>query len=312
MRAVTLDEVPADPSVTDVADPDPQAGELLVKVAGSSINGFDAATAAGYLQEVVEHRFPLVIGKDFAGMVAAVGQDVTGFAIGDTVFGVVMKPYLGTGSLAEYVTVPAGTGVAHIPAGLTESDAGALGLAGTTALDSVDAAGIESGDIVLISGATGGVGAIAVQYAALRGATVIATARPGPEHDFVNGLTAANIEPVDYTGDLAAQVRVIAPRGVDAVLHFAGDGAQLTKLLRPGGRIASTLGFGPDFVKDQDATAVVVVADTDAAALHRVAADAAAGTIRVPVTAVFPLEDAPQAFSAFRSGAVGKIAVSMM
>src|SRR4051812_37993793 len=99
MRAVTLDSVPASPSVTDVAEPRPEAGEVLVKVA-ASINGFDAATAAGYLQGMMEHRFPLVPGKDFAGTVAAVGEGVADLAVGDPVFGVVMKPFLGTGSLA--------------------------------------------------------------------------------------------------------------------------------------------------------------------------------------------------------------------
>ena len=90
----------------EVDVPAPQPGEVLVKVAASSINGFDVATAAGYLQGMMEHRFPLVIGKDFAGTVAALGEGVTDYAVGDQVFGVVMQPFLGTGSLTEYVTVP--------------------------------------------------------------------------------------------------------------------------------------------------------------------------------------------------------------
>src|SRR5438876_883040 len=139
MRAVTLDSVPATPAVGEVDLPRPEAGELLVKVAVSSVNGFDAATAAGYLQQLMEHRFPLVVGKDFAGTVEALGEGVEGFGVGEAVFGVVMKPFLGTGSLAECVTVPAGYGVAAIPEGLAVRDAGALGLAGTAALDSVNA-----------------------------------------------------------------------------------------------------------------------------------------------------------------------------
>lgn len=74
---------------------------MLVRVASSSVNGFDAATAAGYPQGMMEHRFPLVVGKDFAGTVEALGDGVDGFAVGDAVFGVVMKPFLGAGSLVH-------------------------------------------------------------------------------------------------------------------------------------------------------------------------------------------------------------------
>jgi NADPH:quinone reductase-like Zn-dependent oxidoreductase len=311
MRAVTLDSVPASPSVAEVAEPHPEAGEVLVKVAASSINGFDAATAAGYLQQLMEHRFPLVPGKDFAGTVAAVGEGVDNLAVGDPVFGVVMKPFLGTGSLAEYVTVPAGYGVARIPDGLSVAHAGALGLAGTAALDSVNAVDPNAGETVLVSGATGGVGALVVQIAAARGARVIATARPGEETDFVRSLTDAEVHVADYSGDLTDQVRAVAPGGVDAVVHLAGDGTQLVGLLRPGGRIVSTLGFGPDAVEGQDVTAIPVMADANPATLTTLAADVASGALRVPVTATYPLEQTPKAFADFGSGALGKLAITL-
>jgi NADPH-dependent curcumin reductase CurA len=86
---------------------------------------------------------------------------------------------------------------------------------------------VTEGDTVLVSGATGGVGALAVQLAVTRGARVIATARPGAEADFVTGLTGAEVRAVDYTGDLKGQVRAVAPEGVDVVLHLAGDGARV-------------------------------------------------------------------------------------
>ncbi len=310
MRAVTLSSVPATPAVTEVDAPRPDDGELLVKVAASSVNGFDASTAAGYLQGMMEHRYPLVLGKDFAGTVEAVGEGVEGFAVGDAVFGVVMKPFLGTGSLAQYVTVSAAIGVAPIPAGLKAEDAGALGLAGTAALDSLNALSPAEGETVLISGATGGVGALAVQMAAARGAKVIATARPGQETDFVTGLTDEQIHVVDFTGDLEAQVRAIAPDGVDAVLHLAGDGAQLAGLLRPGGEIASTVGLTQDGVKSQEVTVHTVWAAPNAQTLTTLAEQAASGALRVPVTASYPLEQTPQAFAAFGAGALGKLAIT--
>jgi NADPH:quinone reductase-like Zn-dependent oxidoreductase len=310
LRAVILDSVPSTPVVGEVDAPRPQAGEVLVKVVASSMNGFDAATAAGYLQGMMEHRFPLVIGKDFAGTVEALGEGVDAFAVGDAVFGVVMKPFLGTGSLAQYVAVPADSGIVPIPEGLSVRDAGALGLAGAAAMDSVNALAPDKTETVLISGATGGVGALAVQMTAARGARVIATARPGAEADFVSALTDTDVDLVDFTGDLDAQVRALAPNGVDTVLHLAGDGAQLAALLRPGGRIASTLGFGPDAVQGQDVTAHAVMADASTQTLTALAADAASGALRVPVTATYPLEQAPKAFAAFGSGALGKLAVN--
>ncbi|WP_327238371.1 NADP-dependent oxidoreductase [Streptomyces sp. NBC_01317] len=310
MRALVLNEVPSSPAVAEVDSPRPEAGELLVKVAVSSVNGFDAATAAGYLRGMMEHRFPLVVGKDFAGTVEALGEGVEGFSVGDAVFGVIMKPFLGTGSLAEYVTVSAGYGVTHVPAGLDIKDAGALGLAGIAAFDSLSALDLAKDETVLVSGATGGVGALAVQLAAALGARVIATARPGAEADFVSGLTDAEVAVVDFTGDLAAQVRALAPEGVDAIVHLAGDGVRLAGLLRPGGRIASTVGLTQEAVTGQDVIVHGVMADASAQTLTALAEKAASGALRVPVTAVFPLEEAADAFAAFGAGALGKITVT--
>ncbi|MBT2225236.1 NADP-dependent oxidoreductase [Nonomuraea sp. NEAU-A123] len=308
MRALAVTAVPGSPTLTELPTPAPEAGELLVRVAATSVNGFDAATAAGMLQGMMEHRFPLVLGKDFAGTVEAVGSDVTGFTAGDVVFGVVMKPFLGTGSLGEYVTVAAGYGVTRVPGKLGVAEAGALGLAGTAALTAVEALDPRGGESVLIVGATGGVGALALQYAQARGAQVIATARPGAETDFVRDLAGDGIEVVDHSGDLAAQVRALAPGGVSAALHLAGDGALVADLVTDGGRFASTLGFAPE---GDRLTATAVMADPTVAILDRLAADAVDGAIRVPVTRSYPLAEAAQAFDDFGAGAIGKLAITL-
>lgn len=232
-----------------------------------------------------------------------------GFAVGDAVFGVVMEPFLGAGSLAQYVAVPAGHSLARIPAGLKAEDAGALGLAGATAADSLNAMALVEHETVLISGA-GGVGSLAVQLAAARGAVVIATARPGAQTDYVTGLTGVEVHVVDFTGDLQAQVRAIAPDGVDAVLHLAGDGAQLAGLVRPGGRIASPAGLTQEAVKGKDVTVHPIMADPNAPTLTALAEQVASGALRVPVTATYSLEQAAQAFAAFGVSTPGKIAVS--
>lgn len=305
MRAFAVQEAGAAPGVLDLPDATPGPGEVLVRVAASSINGFDASVVAGHLQGMMEHRYPLVLGKDFAGTVEALGEGASRFALGDTVFGVVMKPYLGDGGLGEFVVVGEQNGISRVPDGVDVAAAGALGLAGSAALDSLGAVDAAAGRIVLVSGATGGVGALAVQYAAAAGATVIATARPGEEADFVRGLGAAHT--VDWSGDVVAQVRAIAPDGVDALLHFAGDAAALAPLLSDGGKIASPLGFGPD----QHPAATFIMADPTADTLDTLAADVASGKIRVPVTATFPLAETAKAFAAYGGGALGKLSVAV-
>lgn len=309
MRAITIDGYGVTPALTDLPEPKPEPGDVVVRVQASSINGIDALAAAGMLKGMMEHRFPVVLGKDFAGTVAAVGDDVSGFALGDKVFGVVMKPFLGDGGLAEHVSVSSGYGITAIPTGLSLADAGALGLAGTAALNSVDAVAPASGDVVLVAGATGGVGAYAIQLAAACGAEVIATAQPGAEADFVRDLGAAHV--VDYTGDLVPQVRAIAPGGVRSVVHLAGDAGPLVDLLATGGQLASTLGFGPDALTRDDVTATAVMANPDRPTLDKLAAEAVAGRLRVPVTRTYSLSEAPTAFADFAAGPIGKLAVTV-
>src|SRR3954465_7933583 len=131
MKAVVTSEQGAKPEVTEVAKPEPGAGEVLVKVQASSVNGFDLSVAGGHVVGMMEHRFPVVLGKDFAGTVEAVGEGVTRFAPGDKVFGVVMKPHLGDGGIGELLAVPADQFIAAVPDEVDLTTAGALGLAGT-------------------------------------------------------------------------------------------------------------------------------------------------------------------------------------
>ncbi|WP_205302620.1 NADP-dependent oxidoreductase [Nonomuraea montanisoli] len=291
----------------DLPVPEPGPGEVLVRVLASSVNGFDLGVLGGYLKGAYEYEFPVVLGKDFAGTVAAVGPDVTGLTPGEDVFGVVMRPTLGQGGFAEYVVVSETYGVARIPDGLGHTRAGVLGLAGTAALNAVDALAPAPGETVLISGATGGVGAFAVQLAAARGARVIATARPGAEAAFVTGLGATWA--VDHT-DLPARVRAIAPGGVDAALHLVGDGAAVAALLADGGRFASTIHYRPE-ESGRDIKATAVMADPTPDTLSRLAADAVEGRLRVPVARSYPLAEAPRALADFTGGTVGKFAVTI-
>jgi len=106
MRALILQDFDSAPVLGEVPTPEIDANEVRVRVQAASLNGFDTFVARGYLKGMMEHRFPVVLGKDFAGTVVAVGPDVSRFAVGDPVFGVVTKPFLGDGSYGEYVTIP--------------------------------------------------------------------------------------------------------------------------------------------------------------------------------------------------------------
>jgi NADPH:quinone reductase len=202
VRAYVLTEFDATPAVADVDVPEPAEGEVRVRVHAAAVNGFDISVASGYLKDMMEHRFPVVLGKDFAGTVDAVGPGVSGYEVGDRVFGVVTKPHLGDGSFAEYVTVSTAVGLATLPEEIDFVTGAALGLAGVAAISAVDAAVLQHGQTVLVVGATGGVGNQAVQLAAKAGGRVVATAATEEEQTLLRDLGAAEL--VDYTGDVVA------------------------------------------------------------------------------------------------------------
>ncbi|WP_024285570.1 NADP-dependent oxidoreductase [Cellulomonas sp. KRMCY2] len=309
MRAVALTEFGSAPEVRDVPIPEPAEGEVRVRVHAASVNGFDLAVAAGYLNGMMEHRFPVVLGKDFAGAVDAVGEGVTGYAVGERVFGVVTKAFLGDGSFGELVTVPIAVGLARLPESVSFTDGAALGLAGTAAVDAVDAAQLEPGQVVLVTGATGGVGNQAIQLAAHAGATVIATAHSVEEQSLVTGLGAAEV--VDYRQDVAAQVLAAHPGGVDAIVHLAGDGAALLPALRDGGRFASTLLGSPDQLPTQTATVAPVYATPTTATLDRLAQNSADQHTTVTIQKIYDLDEVAQAFADFGAGTRGKLVLTI-
>ncbi len=307
MRAVGLTEHGAHPRVLELPVPEPVEGELRVRVRAASVNGFDLAVVSGRLKGMMEHRVPVVLGKDFAGTVDAVSTGVTGYTPGDRVFGVVIKPYLGDGSFAEYVTVHASTGIAMLPQAVDFPEGGALGLAGAAAIAAVDAAGLDTGKTVLIAGATGGVGNQVIQLAATAGARVIATVHSTAEKVLVNTLGAAEV--VYYMEDIATQVLAVHPGGVDAVVHLAGAPAPLLSALRPGGRFVSTILGSPDQLPSERAEVVPVHAEPTRAILERLAEYQASGRTRVMIQRSYTLDEAPAALTDFARGTLGKLGI---
>jgi NADPH:quinone reductase-like Zn-dependent oxidoreductase len=307
--ALTAADQPA--TTVELPDPEAPAGGVLIRVRAAGVNGLDVIQANGYLVSMLAHEFPAIVGRDFAGVVEAVGEGRTDVAVGDEVLGFVPAwPTLHVGTYAELVAGGAELALASKPAGMSFATAAAIPLAGATALDAVDAAEVGAGDVVLVIGATGGVGSIAVQLAAQRGATVIATARSGEQEAFVRSLGAA--ETVDYTaGDVVEAMRARYPGGIDSLIDLVNraDGfAAVSSLVRDGGRIATTMGAADvEALAARGIRATNVMGAPTPGKLTDLAGQVAAGTLRIEIQQTFPLADAAAALAAFSGGTRGKL-----
>lgn len=305
MKAVVITGFGAQPQLTDLPIPEPGPGELLVRLHAAALNPFDWQVADGALKGVEEHTFPLVMGSDGAGVVERIGAGVNRFRPGDTVYGQFMNVARGRGSYAEYVLTAEDGRIARIPGDLSFSVAAALPTAGVAAYQAIEAARLDTGHIILVNGASGGVGQSAIQFAAHQGARVLATATPDIA-DHLRGLGAH--ETVDFTAaPTAEQVLAAHPDGIDAVLDLVtrpgGDGIDaLAGLLRPGGILIST-----NHAADVDALAareirgVNLSSDPGRAELEALADLAAAGKLRITLDTDIPLTGAPAAVSDARS-----------
>src|SRR5215212_193403 len=221
MRAITLNAPDTQPaSREDLPSPTPADNEVLVRVHASSVNPVDGSIAAGLLAGMgVEYDYPVTLGRDYAGTVEQIGSVVSAFKIGDQVFGFLLhaNPTARDGAWSALITVTQEQSIASVPDGVELATAGAAPLAGITAITAVDALDLSADDVVLVAGATGGVGSLAVQLAAEAGATVVAPALAEDE-EYLRGLGVSAIVPRD--GDVAVAVRERFPDGVDALLDL--------------------------------------------------------------------------------------------
>jgi len=295
MRGYAIEKFGVPGAVRELPLPEPGVGEILVRVKAAGVNAFDATVVAGFAKDYMEHRFPLVPGKDVSGVVQATGPGVTGYAAGDEIFGLDERPFIGAGTFAEFVTV-ATSAASRKPRNLDHVTAAALPTAGLTAQSAVDAASPAKGETVLILGATGGVGSFATQLSAASGARVLAVTR-GDHAAYARKLGAA--ETIDYTeADVAEVSRSLAGNGLDVILDFAGDRelvARLADVVRPGGRIVSTVGAADIEALAARGITGLNVNRGDPQRLGQLARLVDDGTLRAPATHVYPLEDAAEA-----------------
>jgi NADPH2:quinone reductase len=307
MKAIAINAFKDKPDFVEVPNPQAGEGEVVVNVEFASVNGMDLMSWLGYIEGMMPYEFPITLGRDFSGTVSAVGPGVDNYKTGDAVFGMYMAMPVHDGAFAPQIRVPTSS-ISKRPSGLDAKTAGALSLAGSAAKLAVDALEVKTGETVLVSGATGGVGALAMQMLKAKGAHVIATATPA-QASFV--VEHGADETIDYTGDLAPALRAKQPDGVDGVLHFAGDGLALIALLKSGGRAASLLGLGFQPLERKDVTAKPVMTIPNPALLEELGAAVARGALRVPITKSYKLAEAGQALTDFSAGAVGKLVIEV-
>jgi NADPH:quinone reductase-like Zn-dependent oxidoreductase len=288
MKAVYIEQF-GGPEVVkygELPDPTAAAGQVVVDAFAASVNGADWKVRAGHYGKAA---FPLVLGRDFSGVVSAVGEGVADLRVGDEVFGVLEAGR--EGAYAEKIAIGAAI-VAKKPSSLSHVDAAALALTGLTALCSVeDALKLKSGETILIQGGAGGVASFAIQLAKHLGARVITTA------------SAANLS---YLRDLGAD-QVIdynvtdfskAVTSCDAVFDTVGGdvATRSFSVLKPGGRAAFIAsGAKAPTPERSDVTALRPAVGRDRPHLDRVAALYQAGVIRPPEVKLYQLSEAVEA-----------------
>ena len=285
--------------IEDAPTPHAQPGEIRIRTRATSVNPVDTILRSGRVQKFLPLEFPVIPGRDAAGIVDEVGDGVTGVEVGDAVFG------LGgvSDTSSEYSIL---TAWAKKPSTWSFEQAAAAGLAANTAVRGLDSLGDLAGTTIVIEGAAGSVGSAAVAVALSRGATVIGTAHPR-NHEF---LTSIGAIPVKYGAGLAGRVAALAPNGVDAALDTAGAGT-LAELVSITGNpahvttVADAAGAAPLGVR-------AVNAENDSATLEVAAALGSSGAYLPRIAEAFPLERISEAHALAEAGRTsGKVVVTI-
>jgi enoyl reductase len=282
--------------LVEVGEERPAAGQVRVRVEAAGVQPFDCALRRGDLARWMPLRLPSRLGNELAGTVEEVGEGAGHLAPGDEVLG-----WAPLASHAEAVVVDAAQ-LVRKPAGMPWEEAGVLSASGQTADSALEALGVGPGDTVLVHAAAGGVGAFAVQLAALRGATVIGTAS-GRNHDHLRELGAI---PVAYGPGLEDRVRRLSPGGVDAVLDAAGGEALDVSVRLVADR--DRIGTVADRAGAARLGVRVLGTERTAGRLAGLADLVARGRLRVTISASLPLRDAAAAHRLVETGHVrGKV-----
>lgn len=293
MRAVRFHTygAPEELIVEEVARPTPQQGQVLVRVQAVGVNPVDWKIRKGDLRAFMPVSLPHIPGNELAGVVAAVGPGVTGFAAGQRVFGRASNTY------AEYALAQA-EALATIPDALTFDQAATIPVGGGTAWVGIfEAGGLQAGQHLLVLGAAGGVGSYAVQFGRWKGAHVSGTTSAA-NLDYVRSLGAE--QAIDYNATRLEQV----VHDVDVVLDTVGGAAQEQALhvLKPGGVLVAVAGMAPEEQAAAHGVRTARVQITSGDYLRQIAELVASGTVVAPVGTLFTLEQAVAAHARSETG----------
>jgi len=298
MKAVTFTDYgpPEVLVVADAEEPHPADGQIRIAVRAAGVNPIDWKARSGVMREMMPVTFPAIDGREASGVVDEVGPGVTDVATGDEVFGFSVG-----GAAAEHAVLD---DYARKPPGLAWEEAAGLPVAVETTLRVFGVlGGLGEGQTIVVNGAAGGVGAVAVQVARARGARVIGTASEA-NHEFLRSLGA---EPTTYGAGIVERIRALAPDGVDLAFDTAGKGGipDLVTITGDPARVATIADFGAA------ALGVKVTGGAEGrapGALDEAARLVEAGRLHVPVQQTFAFADAPEAHRLSETGHVrGKL-----
>lgn len=294
--------------MADVTTPQTGIGEVLIRIRYAGVNPVDWKIREGMLEGSFPHVFPIILGWDAAGTVAAVGEEVSEFALGRPVYAYCRKPVVQWGAYAESIVLSAAH-VAPMPANLSFAEAASVPLVALTSWQSLfDAGRLETGQSVLIHAGAGGTGGMAIQFAKQAGAIVFTTASAA-NHDYVRDLGADHV--IDYRSeDFVEAVKRIARGGVDlAYVNASGVLRKSYRAVRRGGRLVSIV-EQPD-PADNETHGVegrFVFVEPNGGQLRQIAALIEKGVVRPLPIEEMPLADAAQALTKSQTGHVrGKI-----
>lgn len=288
----------------DVDLPEPGAGQVRIAVRAAGVNPVDSKIRSGAMQQVFPTSFPHVPGVEASGVVEAVGPGVTGFAVGDEVFGQTV-----TGSYAEQALAPADR-LAPKPDSLDWAAAAALPVATETTYRALEPLALRPGETLLVHGAAGGVGTVAVQFAVARGVKVIGTASDA-NHERLRALGAV---PVRYGDGLVERVRALAPDGVDAAFDLSGQPQALADSVELTGGSERVITVANAVAAKEAGIAFSGGGESDRSrpAFEEALALLAAGKLHLAVHRAYPLAEAADAQRESETGhATGKIVLTV-
>jgi len=300
MRAAAVRAFKAPVELIDLPARSPAGGEVRVKLDYAGVNPFDWKIVDGVLDGHRPHEFPLILGVDGAGTIDAIGPSVTAFRVGDRLFGSFLHDPIGRGTYAEQVTVPVTNALLRTPDVLSSDRAAALPTAGMTALDALDTIGAVPGSVLVVVGASGGIGSFLVPLAASLGLHVVAVARR-PSHGRLLALGASQVIDAE-AADGPAQVRAQHPRGVGGLLDLVGPAEAFRRWagVVQNGATAATTVYAATPVPG--IRTVNINLQPRAELLDRLAREVVAGRLRVPLERTAALADAPTIVLEGRAG----------